>query len=257
MCRAEFCGFFEALGESAEQGGAFGVFGDVDRKVAKEFKLVYLLLNGSFVGRRQGFFWFFVTPLFSFSIKFFKIGFEFCQAIIDSALLEHFFQPVCQRVECAGYGKGGGSEQFAKDEGYELPLGVWKRIQGLFLEVFGNHVVQRDFIGSWKEVFGEGDAVGVPDVFKHLTAERSVAQRGKTGFEFVECSLCGDAGVLCFEAFIVAKGVAVDHADQTIQLHQGVLQWCGGQKNFGGVEERRFYCLGNFVVGFIDVAQAV
>ena len=130
-------------------------------------------------------------------------------------------------------------------------------MQGIPPQVVGHEVVQRLFRCAGDEFLGDGDAVGVADVFQHLPSQGPMADGGEASLELVELPITAQAGILCPEAFSVAEGLIVDEANQAVQLHQRVLQWGGGQQHLGRVRQRPLESSADLVVGAVDVAQPV
>lgn len=138
-----------------------------------------------------------------------------------------------------------------------MALACGERIEFVASEVVGDVVVELLFFLVGVEFFDNCQPVGEAYVFEYLTAEGAFADRFEALFEVVVLFVAADAGVVGFEAFEVAEGVVVYDADESVEFEQGVLQRGGGEQDFLGVGKSRLDGFTDFVVGAIDVPEAV
>ena len=67
---------------------------------------------------------------------------------------------------------------------------------------------------------GYWNAVRVFNIFKYLSAQGSLADWSKSGFEFDKRILRGDSSILVFEALEIAKTVFINEAHKAVEFQQ-------------------------------------
>src|SRR5207247_21281 len=150
-----------------------------------------------------------------------------------------------------------GREQSPQDEGHQLALTGRQREQRGALQVVGHQIVKPLLLVVREELLHERMAVGEEDVFKHLPAQSSLANRFQPLLQFGKVRFAGQIRELRFETFEIPEGVVVDHADKAVKLQEGILQWRRGQKDFRELGDGVLDRVRNAVGWLIDVPQSV
>ena len=138
-----------------------------------------------------------------------------------------------------------------------MPLARRQGVAGRAAQVFGHHLVQRLLVLRGGELLHQRDAPRVRDIGLHLAAQGACADAGQPVAKFGKTILIAKPAKLITETGQVTKDAVVHHADQAIQLQQGILQWGGREQNLGCVGQRILERLADHVAGLVDVAQAV
>ena len=143
-----------------------------------------------------------------------------------------------------------------------MPRLLGNRLQIGPLQVAGDLLVELPLGLIRGEVLRNGIAIGEVNAafLLYLFTQGAVAQRINALLEVVQCvAALLPVNVQAAKRLGVAKVMRVDHAGQTIQLHQVVLDWRGRQQHPRfGARSGAHDVLGAFVAfGVIDVTQLV
>lgn len=163
-----------------------------------------------------------------------------------------------QRAQRPGDREGGRREQLAQDHRHQHPLCGRQGEQFVALQVVRDVLVEPLLLVRGKEVPGDWNALGEADVFEHLPAQCSVAERCEASaqVEVAQVLVVGSKELVA-EGWLVAEYVLVDEADDPEQLHEAVLERRRGQQQLGRRTERVPQRARHLVAGLVDVAQPV
>ena len=154
-----------------------------------------------------------------------------------------------------------GRQQFPQHQRNELPLAGGQGVAGRAAQVLSHPLVQGLLVLRRREFLHQRYALGVRNIRLHLAAQGALAHGGQAAAQLAECVGTGvgiaQRAKLVAKAGQVAKHAVVHHADQPIQLQQGILQRGGRQQHLGRVGQRLFQHLADDVARLVHIAQAV
>lgn len=83
------------------------------------------------------------------------------------------------------------------------------------------------FFIAGRKILGDGDAFCIGDVFQHLFSERANTKGCQSAAQvLIAFSFAPYLDELVTKGGGIPKNMFIDDANQSIQLHQGVLEWC-------------------------------
>ncbi len=119
-------------------------------------------------------------------------------------------------------------------------------------------IVEPLFLARRREVLRDRDALGVADVLGYLPPQCLLADRSEPPLQLVEVTrIQRPLHVTSAECRQAAEDVLIEEADEAIQFEQRVLKRRRREKHLGVALHRVFYCAGDLVPGFVDVAKSV